>query len=123
MNKLAYGLLSCGVVGIIAVFAAPLSSGTGGSTVLWTLRKTDASSTYLPLLGFVVTAAMGGLAAHRRVLEKWMATAAASASCFALVMLATKKVYKAPGIGAKVLLATALAGLLVATIAATRSKP
>ena len=120
MKNLKYGMIGIGVLGLLAVFVIPLASFGKHSITLWDARKGAAIAVYLPLLAFLVTGAMGGMAAAKGKMEKWMGGAAAGLCTLALIIMVVKKVHKFPAFGAKLLLILALAGAIVGGLAAAK---
>ena len=123
MDKLKYGLIGVGVLGLLAVFVFPIFSMGKLSITLWDARKGDgAIAVYVPLLAFLGSAALGGMAAAKGKLEKWMAGSAAGLCSLAFVIMIVKKVHKGNAIGAKLLIVIALAGAIIGGIAAAKGE-
>ncbi len=121
MKNLKFGILAFGVLGLIACFLPFVAFG-GESASFFSMRKADAGQVYITMGGFILAAVMGGMGLQR--LLKWQAGAAAAGFAFVLFKLrdGITHVFSAPfGIGAKLIIVSAVAGLVVSILAAVKS--
>ena len=120
MKNLKYGILGLGVLGLLACFLPFISFGDQ-SMSLFGMRKGAAGQVFLTMGGFIVAAVMGGMGLKQ--LLKWQAGAAAAGFAFVIFKMrdGLTDVFKAPfGIGAKLIVLSAVAGLVVSILAAVK---
>jgi len=122
MKGLRYAIVLAGLLGIAAMFLR-YWSGVAGS--MWEYRVVEPLAIYLPLAGFGLAAAAGGLAVLFRGLARWQAIIALVGF---LASFASEWVRKGlisdagirPGIGGKLLFAAAVAGIAIALFGIVR---
>ncbi len=120
MKNLKFGILAFGVLGLLGCFLPFISFG-GESASLFAMRKGDAGQVFMTMGGFILAAVMGGMGLKH--LLKWQAGAAAAGFAFVAFKLrdALTHVFGAPfGIGAKLIVVSAIAGLVVSILAAVK---
>ncbi|MCW5802501.1 MAG: hypothetical protein KIT31_08940 [Deltaproteobacteria bacterium] len=125
MNHFKYGVLVCGVLGIIGFFLPALADVPDSS--LWGARSSaDAKQIWLVLACFLGAAAMGGLGVMKGM-ARWRAFAAIV--CFVYVVVkfraglsgsGTPFELFSQGLGAQLIAAGALGGLACAIVASLR---
>jgi hypothetical protein len=126
MNNLKFGVLACGVLGVIAVFLPFVSFG-GASMSLWKMRQLDSGQVYIILGSFLAAAVMGGLAAAKPPMLRWQSIVALIG--FALVIVKIRDglpfdFLKAPGgIGMKLIGVSAIAGLITSIVTIVKAEP
>ena len=113
MKNLKFGLIVCGVLGVIGAFLPMVKMGSA-SISLWELKGLPggAGQVYLTLAGFIVGIVMGGLAL-KGGLKRWQSIVAAVG--FALATLKLRGSFSG-AIGAKVMFLAAVIGLVVAIV-------
>ena len=120
MKNLKFGILAFGVLGLLGCFLPFISFG-GESASLFAMRKGDAGQVFMTMGGFILAAVMGGMGLKQ--LLKWQAGAAAAGFAFVLFKMrdGITDVFKAPfGTGAKLIIVSAVAGLVVSILAAVK---
>lgn len=75
MNNLKFGVLACGLVGLIAVFL-PFATFGDMSFSLWKTREGDAANVYMVMAGFAVPLVMGAMAAAKPPMLRWQSIVA-----------------------------------------------
>ncbi len=75
MNNLKFGVLACGLIGLIAVFLPFVSFGDM-SFSLWKTRQGDAANVYMVMVGFGVPLVMGAMAAAKPPMLRWQSIVA-----------------------------------------------
>jgi hypothetical protein len=121
MKNLKYGILGLGVLGLLGCFLPFVSFGDM-SFSLFAARKGDAANTFMVMGAFAAAAVMGGMALSKPLL-KWQAGVAAAG--FGLVLLKLRAAIthvfsQGFGIGAKLIIVAAIAGLVVSILAAVK---
>ena len=124
MNNLKFGVLVCGLVGVIAVFLPQVSFG-GESITLWGTRSFpgQASQVYMVIFGYAVPLAMGAMAAAKPPMQRWQSIVALLGFLFVLVKLRHGlpfDIFKG-AIGAKLMGLSAYAGAILSAL--TLAKP
>lgn len=124
MNNLKFGVLACGLIGLIAVFLPWVSMGEL-SMSLWKAREGDAAQVYLIMGSFAAALVMGAMAAAKPPMQRWQSIVALIG--FALVVVKIRNglpvdFLKAPGgIGMKLVGLAAIAGVVFSIL--TLAKP
>ena len=111
MKNLKFGLIVCGVLGVIGAFLPMMKMGDQ-SISLWSIKALVPGQVYLTLAGFIVGIVMGGLAL-KGPLKRWQSIVAAVG--FALATLKLRGSFSG-AIGAKVMVLAAAIGLVVAIV-------
>ncbi len=125
MKNLKFGVLAFGVLGVLSVFL-PLFSMMGKSVSLWQGRSDEAGAVYMTIAGFAIAAVAGGLAVAKGPLKRWHAILGTVG--FVLVLLKLRsgmgiglgKLFSEGAIGAKLMIISMFAGLIVSIIAAVK---
>lgn len=114
MKNLKFGLIVCGVLGVIGAFLPMVKMGSA-SISLWDLKGLPGGSgqVYLTLAGFVLGIAMGA-AALKGPLKRWQSGVAAAG--FALSTVKLRGSFGDGAIGAKLMFLAAIVGLVVAIV-------
>ncbi len=125
MNNLKFGVLACGVIGVIAVFLPWVSFGPMTAS-LWKARSgPEGGQVYLIMGSFAVAAIMGGLAVAKAPMQRWQGVVALLG--FLLVLVKIREglpmdFMKAPGgIGMKLIGLSSIVGAVVSVL--TLAKP
>lgn len=124
MNNLKFGILICGLLGLIAVFLPWVSFGEA-SFSLWKARQGDAAQVYLIMGAFGAALAMGAMSVAKAPLLRWQSIVALIG--FALVVVKIRDglpmdFMKSPGgIGMKLVGLSAIAGVIISAL--TLAKP
>jgi len=116
MKGLRYAVALAGLLGIAAMF---LRYWSGVAGAMWEYRAVEPLAVYLPLAGFGLAAAAGGLAVLLRGLARWQSVIALVGF---LASFASEWVRKGlisdggikPGIGGKLMFAAAVVGIAIA---------
>ena len=119
MNNLKFGVLACGLIGLIACFLPMMSFGDQ-SVSLWKLREVPGGSgqVFITMAGYIAAVAMGGMAAAKPPMQRWQAIV----SClgFALVFIKLRegffKLITDGAIGAKLMAISVLAGIVISIL-------
>jgi hypothetical protein len=118
MQNLKFGVVACGLVGLIGCFLPMVASVSFYDT-----RHFDAANFYITAAAYAAAASMGGMGIARGM-QRWMSVIAIVA--FSLVLLRMRgelvEMLKA-GIGAKLMLVAALAGLSLAILTTIKPEP
>jgi len=118
MQNLKFGVVVCGLVGLIGCFL-PMTAGLS----FYDTRAFDAANFYIIAGGYVAAAAMGGLGIAQGM-QRWMSIIAIVG--FSVVVLRMRgevvELLKA-GIGAKLMGVAALAGLALAILTTVKPEP
>lgn len=125
MNNLKFGVLACGVIGVIAVFLPWISFGEMSAS-LWKARSgPEGGQVYLIMGAFAIAAVMGGLAVAKAPMQRWQGVVALLG--FALVVFKLREALpmdfmKAPGgIGMKLIGLSSIVGAVISVL--TLAKP
>jgi hypothetical protein len=70
VNNLKFGVLACGLLGLISVFL-PMVSVAGFSASLWDAREVDAANVYMVMAGFAAALVGGALAVAKPPMQRW----------------------------------------------------
>jgi hypothetical protein len=122
VNNIKFGVLACGVIGLIACFL-PQISIMGHSISVWDAHKapTEAGGgmhVYVVLAGYAVAAIMGVLAVVKAPMQRWQAIVALLG--FGIVVVKSREGLKHFGdfaIGGKLMIITMLLGVVCSVIA------
>ena len=122
MKQIKFGILGAGVIGAIAIFLPYISEGPL-SMKFWDFRKVETvgAQPYIALVGFLLAAAMGGLATARKRLSRGLAIGALVGFALAILPDGVRKGLSGDGgmhtaIGGKLLFLAAAIGLVVAIV-------
>ena len=124
MNNLKFGVLVCGLVGVIAVFLPQVSFG-GESISLWGTRAFpgQAAQVYMVMLGYAAGMVMGAMGAAKPPMQRWQSIVALLGFVFVLFKMRNAlpfDIFKG-AIGAKLMGLTAYAGAILSAL--TLAKP
>jgi hypothetical protein len=124
VNNLKFGVLVCGLVGVISIFLPQISFG-GESITLWGTRSFpgQAAQVYMVMLGYAVPMVMGAMAAAKPPMQRWQSIVALLGFVFVLVKIRHGlpfDIFKG-AIGAKLMGLTAYAGAILSAL--TLAKP
>jgi len=124
VNNLKFGVLACGLIGIIAVFLPQVSFG-GESISLWGTRSFpgQASQVYMVMAGYGAGLVMGAMAAAKAPMQRWQSIVALLGFIFVLFKMRNAlpfDIFKG-AIGAKLMGLAAYAGAILSAI--TLAKP
>jgi len=118
MQNLKFGVVVCGLVGLVGCFL-PMMAGVS----FFDTRAFDAANFYIIAGGFAAGAVMGGMGIANGM-QRWMSIVAIVA--FSVVVLRMRgevvELLKA-GIGGKLMGVAALAGLALAILTAVKPEP
>jgi len=125
VNNIKFGVLACGLIGLIAVFL-PWVSFMGHSASLWSARAGgEGAQVYMVMVGFLAPLVMGIMAVAKPPAQRWQWIVSLIGFAFVLFKLRSglpTDIFKAPfGIGAKLMGLGAIAGLVFSII--TLAKP
>ncbi|MBA3396537.1 MAG: hypothetical protein H0T89_28155 [Deltaproteobacteria bacterium] len=124
MHNLKFGVLVCGVLGLIGVFLPMISFGDQ-SISLWAAREAPggAAQVYMVMAGFAAAAAMGAMGAAKGM-QRWMSIVAIIGFAFVLFKFRDGlfDLFKM-AIGAKLMGIGAFAGLVFAILTLTKPEP
>ncbi len=124
MQNLKFGVLVCGLLGLIGVFLPMISFGDL-SISLWAAREAPggAAQVYMVMAGFAAAAAMGGLGAAKGM-QRWMSIVAIIGFAFVLFKFRDGlfDLFKM-AIGAKLMGIGAFAGLVLSILTLTKPEP
>jgi hypothetical protein len=118
MSSLKFGVVVCGLLGLIGSFL-PLTN----DVTFFETRLFDAANVYIILGGYATALAMGALGVAKGM-ERWMALVAIVGFAMIVLRMRTEMIdlLKA-GMGAKLMGIGALAGLVFAVLATARPEP
>jgi hypothetical protein len=123
MNNLKFGVLACGLLGLIGCFL-PMISAEGLSMSFFDLRKIDAAQTFMVMGGYAVALAMGAMGAAKGM-QRWQSIVAIVG--FAFVVFKFRggfiDLITHGAIGAKLMGIGAVAGLVFAILTAAKPEP
>lgn len=123
MNNLKFGVLACGLLGLIGCFL-PMISAEGLSMSFFDLRKIDAAQTFMVMGGYAVALAMGAMGAAKGM-QRWQSIVAIVG--FAFVVFKFRggfiDLITHGAIGAKLMGLGAVAGLVFAILTAAKPEP
>ena len=119
MNNLKFGVLACGLLGLIGCFLPMVSFGDQ-SISLWKLREAPGASgqVYLTMIAFIVPLVMGALAAAKPPMQRWQAIVALVGFILGFIKLREGffKLITDGAIGAKLMGISVLAGVVFAVL-------
>ncbi len=122
MQNLKFGVLVCGLLGLVGCFL-PMVSGEGMSISFFDTRKLDAANFFIVAGGYAAALAMGAMGAAKGM-QRWMSIVAIVG--FGLIVAkmrgAVIDMLKL-GIGAKLMAIAAIAGLVFAILTVTKPEP
>lgn len=124
MNNIKFGVLACGLIGLIAVFLPQVTFG-GESITLWGTRSFpgQAAQVYMVMAGYAAGLVMGAMAAAKAPMQRWQSIVAILGFLFVLFKMRNAlpfDIFKG-AIGAKLMGLAAYAGLIFSII--TVAKP
>ena len=118
MQNLKFGVVLCGVIGLVGCFL-PLSHGVS----FFGTRAFDAANVYIIMIGFAAALGMGALGVVQGM-QRWMAIIAIVG--FSMIVMRMRgdiiELFKL-GVGAKLIAAGALAGLVLAILTTVKPEP
>jgi hypothetical protein len=122
VNNLKFGVLACGLIGLISVFLPQITFGDQ-SISLWGTREAQAGQVYLIMAAFLAPLVMGALAAAKPPMQRWQGIVAIAG--FALIVVKMRDALPADfmkgAIGMKLMGLSAIIGLVVSIL--TVAKP
>jgi len=126
VKNLKFGVLAFGVLGLIACFL-PLVKMGDVSMSLWDAHKGAAAMVFGTMVGFALAAVAGVLGAVKPPFGKPQAGIALVGFIVAMTMMTDKKPWKvfdgfSGAIGAKLLVLSAILGLVVSIVALVKSE-
>ncbi|MBA3817591.1 MAG: hypothetical protein H0X17_01755 [Deltaproteobacteria bacterium] len=123
MQNLKFGVLVCGLLGLVGCFL-PLVSAEGMSISLFDMRKFDAANTFIIMGGFAAALAMGAMGAAKGM-QRWQSIVAIVG--FALIVIKMRSGFldliTKGAIGAKLIGIAAVVGLVFAILTAIKPEP
>jgi hypothetical protein len=124
VNNLKFGVLACGLVGLIAVFLPQITFGDM-SISLWKAREAPggAAQVYMVMAGYIIPMIMGAMAAAKPPMLRWQSIVALLGFLFVLFKMRDAlpfNIFKG-AIGAKLMGLTAYAGAILSAL--TLAKP
>ena len=124
MNNLKFGVLACGLIGLIAIFLPQITFGDM-SISLWKTREApgQAAQVYMVMAGYLAPLVMGAMAAAKPPMQRWQSIVALIGFLFVLFKMREAlpfDIFKG-AIGAKLLGLTAYAGAILSAL--TLAKP
>ncbi len=124
MNNLKFGVLACGLVGLIAIFLPQVTFGDI-SISLWKAREAPggAAQVYMVMAGYIAPLIMGAMAAAKPPMLRWQSIVALIGFLFVLFKMRDAlpfNIFKG-AIGAKLMGLTAYAGAILSAL--TLAKP
>lgn len=121
MNNLKFGVLACGLIGLIAVFLPQISFGDE-SISLWKTREVQAGQVYLIMAGYAAPLVMGALAVAKPPMQRWQSIVAILG--FALIVVKMRDALPADfmkgAIGMKLMGLSAIIGLVISIVTAAK---
>lgn len=88
MNNLKFGVLACGVVGLISVFLPQLTLGDASFT-LWAARTGDAANVYTVIACYLAATVVGAMGVMKPPFLRWHSIVALLAFGLMLVKMRT----------------------------------
>jgi hypothetical protein len=124
VNNLKFGVLACGLVGLIAIFLPQVTFGDM-SISLWKTREApgQAAQVYMVMAGYLAALVMGAMAAAKPPMQRWQSIVALLGFLFVLFKMREAlpfDIFKG-AIGAKLMGLTAYAGAILSAL--TLAKP
>jgi hypothetical protein len=124
VNNLKFGVLVCGLVGLIAIFLPQVTFGDM-SISLWKTREApgQAAQVYMVMAGYLAPLIMGAMAAAKPPMQRWQSIVALIGFLFVLFKMRDAlpfDIFKG-AIGAKLMGLTAYAGAILSAL--TLAKP
>jgi hypothetical protein len=124
VNNLKFGVLACGLVGLIAIFLPQITFGDM-SISLWKTREApgQAAQVYMVMAGYLAALVMGAMAAAKPPMQRWQSIVALVGFLFVLFKMREAlpfDIFKG-AIGAKLMGLTAYAGAILSAL--TLAKP
>jgi hypothetical protein len=124
VNNLKFGVLACGLVGLIAIFLPQVTFGDI-SISLWKAREAPggAAQVYMVMAGYIAPLIMGAMAAAKPPMLRWQSIVALIGFLFVLFKMRDAlpfNIFKG-AIGAKLMGLTAYAGAILSAL--TLAKP
>ena len=123
MQNLKFGVLLCGLLGLIGCFLPFISFGDA-SISLFKAREADAANTFIVMGGFAAGMVMGALGAAKGM-QRWQSIVAIVGFALIVVKLRTGflDLLKHGAIGAKLIAICGVAGLVFAILTAVKPEP
>ena len=124
MNNLKFGVLACGILGLIGCFLPMISFGDQSFSFFDARKGGEAAQVYMTMAGYVAAVVMGAMAAAKPPMLRWQGIVAIVGFAFVVFKLREPgpiKLLTDGAIGAKLMVIGALAGLVVSII--TVAKP
>ena len=119
MNNLKFGVLACGLLGLIGCFLPMVTFGDQ-SISLWKLREAPGGSgqVFMTMAGYVAALVMGAMAAAKPPMQRWQGIVAIVSFAWVIFKLREgfMKLITDGAIGAKLMGISALAGLVFAIL-------
>ena len=119
MNNLKFGVLACGLIGLIACFLPMVAFGDQ-SISFFKLREMPGggSQVYMTMAGYIAALVMGAMAAAKPPMLRWQGIVSIVGFAFVIFKLRDGflKLITDGAIGAKLMGISALAGLVIAII-------
>jgi hypothetical protein len=124
VNNLKFGVLACGLIGLIAIFLPQITFGDM-SISLWKTREApgQAAQVYMVMAGYLAPLVMGAMAAAKPPMQRWQSIVALIGFLFVLFKMREAlpfDIFKG-AIGAKLMGLTAYAGAILSAL--TLAKP
>jgi hypothetical protein len=119
VNNLKFGVLACGLIGLIACFLPFVSFGDQ-SFSFFKMREAPggASQVFMTMAGYVLALVMGAMAAAKPPMQRWQGIVAALGFLWVCFKMRDgfMKLITDGAIGAKLMAISALAGLVVSIL-------
>ena len=121
MNNLKYGVLACGLLGLIGCFLPQIS---GGPSFFAYRELIGSGQVFMVMAGFAVPLAMGAMGAAKGM-QRWQSIVAIIGFAFVVFKMREGflKLITDGGIGAKLMGIGAAAGLVFAIITVVKPEP
>lgn len=123
MNNLKFGVLACGLLGLVGCFLPMISEG-GLSFTFFDMRKADAAQTFMVMGGYAVGLAMGAMGAAKGM-QRWQGIVAALGFVFVVFKFrgGFLDLITHGAIGAKLMGIAAVAGLVFSILTVVKPEP
>lgn len=123
MNNLKFGVLACGLLGLIACFLPFVKFGNESIT-FWKMHSIpgQGGQIYITMFGYVLALVAGVLAVAKAPMQRWQAIVGAVGFAFVIFKMRDgfTKLITDGAIGAKLMALTALVGLVIAILCAAK---